>query len=72
MKKSGTLNSQLSRIIAMMGHSDRIVICDCGLPIPRGAEVVDLALTPGYWALGEFHQPGTLRAANNVALGITH
>lgn len=45
MKKSGTLNSQLSRIIAMMGHSDRIVICDCGLPIPRGAEVVDLALT---------------------------
>ena len=45
MKKNGTLNSQLSRIIASMGHSDRIVICDCGLPIPHGAEVVDLALT---------------------------
>jgi D-ribose pyranase len=44
MKKSGTLNAQLSRVIAAMGHSDRIVICDCGLPIPHGAEVVDLAL----------------------------
>jgi len=45
MKKIGTLNAQLSRVVAMMGHSDRIVICDSGLPIPRGAEVVDLALT---------------------------
>jgi D-ribose pyranase len=45
MKKTGTLNSQLSRILAMMGHTDRIAICDCGLPIPHGAEVVDLALT---------------------------
>ncbi len=45
MKKNGTLNAQLSRIVAMMGHSDRLVICDSGLPIPRGAEVVDLALT---------------------------
>lgn len=44
MKKSGILNSQLSRIIAGMGHSDKLVICDSGLPIPRGREVVDLAL----------------------------
>src|SRR5690606_2356844 len=29
------------------GHTDRLVICDCGLPIPRGKEVVDLALTKG-------------------------
>lgn len=28
-----------------MGHSDQLVICDSGLPIPRGADVVDLALT---------------------------
>ena len=28
-----------------MGHSDRLVICDSGLPIPRGSDVVDLALT---------------------------
>lgn len=45
MKKIGILNSQLSRIVAAMGHTDKLVICDCGLPIPKDAEVVDLALT---------------------------
>jgi D-ribose pyranase len=45
MKKIGTLNTHLSRVIAGMGHLDRLVICDSGLPIPRGAAVVDLALT---------------------------
>lgn len=44
MKKNGTLNAQLSRVIARMGHGDQLVICDCGLPIPSGSEVVDLAL----------------------------
>ncbi|MCF7802644.1 MAG: D-ribose pyranase [Candidatus Marinimicrobia bacterium] len=51
MKKIGTLNSQLSRIIASMGHKDKLVICDSGLPIPRDAEIVDLALRknlPGF------------------------
>ena len=47
MKKTGTLNTHLSRIIAAMGHGDRLVICDAGLPIPRGKEVVDVALRPG-------------------------
>lgn len=47
MKKIGTLNTHLSRVIAQMGHTDRLVVCDSGLPIPRGAEVVDLALRPG-------------------------
>lgn len=47
MKKIGTLNTHLSRIIASMGHTDRLVICDSGLPIPRGKECVDLALTEG-------------------------
>lgn len=45
MKKSGVLNSGLSRIIAAMGHTDKLVICDAGLPIPKNSEVVDLALT---------------------------
>ncbi len=45
MKKTGTLNPHLSRLIAMMGHTDRLVICDSGLPIPRGAEVIDISLT---------------------------
>jgi len=45
MKKSGILNSKLSGIIAAMGHTDRLVICDAGLPIPHNADIVDLALT---------------------------
>jgi len=45
MKKIGTLNPHLSSVIAAMGHSDRLVICDSGLPIPRASEVVNLALT---------------------------
>lgn len=45
MKKIGTLNTHLSRIIASMGHTDRLVIGDSGLPIPEGKTVVDLALT---------------------------
>jgi D-ribose pyranase len=45
MKKHGILNANLARAIAAQGHSDRLVVCDCGLPIPRTAEVVDLAIT---------------------------
>ncbi len=45
MKKQGILNAHLSYLIARMGHTDRLVICDCGLPLPQDAEVVDLALT---------------------------
>jgi D-ribose pyranase len=45
MKKSGVLNRALSKVIASMGHTDRLVICDSGLPIPKNAEIVDLALT---------------------------
>lgn len=28
-----------------MGHTDKLVVCDAGLPIPAGHTVVDLALT---------------------------
>ena len=45
MKKHGILNARLAQVVAAQGHSDRLVVCDCGLPIPRSAEVVDLALT---------------------------
>jgi len=46
MKKIGTLNTHLSWVIAGMGHLERLVICDSGLPIPKGKRVVDLALAP--------------------------
>jgi D-ribose pyranase len=45
MKRKGVLNSNLSFIIASMGHKDKLVICDSGLPIPKNSEVIDLALT---------------------------
>ncbi len=45
MKKKGILNAPLSKIVASMGHTDKLVICDSGLPIPKNSEVVDLALT---------------------------
>ncbi|MDO8550848.1 MAG: D-ribose pyranase [Ignavibacteria bacterium] len=45
MKKNGILNGPLSKVVAALGHTDKLVICDSGLSIPRNAEVIDLALT---------------------------
>jgi len=47
MKKSGILHSELARIVAGMGHSDKLVICDSGFPIPHGRPVADVVLTVG-------------------------
>ncbi|MGE5627254.1 MAG: D-ribose pyranase [Solirubrobacterales bacterium] len=45
MKKTGLLNSKISEVISMMGHTDELAIGDCGLPIPAETERIDLALT---------------------------
>lgn len=42
-----TINPQLSRVISETGHTDLIVVTDAGLPIPPGAERIDLAYRPG-------------------------
>ena len=47
MKKAGILNSDISRVLSYMGHTDRICIGDCGLPIPEEVERIDLALKFG-------------------------
>lgn len=47
MKKSALLNSELSYLVATLGHTDEITICDAGLPIPDGVSRIDLALTHG-------------------------
>ena len=47
MKRFGHLNRDISRVLASMGHTDSIVIADCGLPIPRGVECIDVSLTLG-------------------------
>lgn len=47
MKKGGILNDRLSWVLARLGHGDRIVIADCGLPIPNGPLRIDISLVPG-------------------------
>ena len=47
MKKQGILNRELAGIFAKLGHTDQIVIADCGLPIPDGVTCTDLAYKLG-------------------------
>ena len=47
MKKAGILNSEISRVLSYMGHTDCLCIGDCGLPIPDEVERIDLALAFG-------------------------
>ncbi|MFP1603684.1 D-ribose pyranase [Microbacterium sp. 2216-1] len=46
-KTDTTINPALSRVISETGHTDLIVVTDAGLPIPPGAERIDLAYRPG-------------------------
>ena len=47
MKKNGILNSDISRVLSYMGHTDTITVADCGLPIPEETERIDLSLKFG-------------------------
>lgn len=47
MKKGPLLNSNISAVIAEMGHTDTLTIADAGLPVPPSAERIDLAVTHG-------------------------
>ena len=47
MKKTALLHSDLSYVIATLGHLDTLVIADAGLPIPAETVRIDLALTQG-------------------------
>lgn len=60
MKKNGILNSDISRVLSYMGHTDKICIGDCGLPIPEETERIDLAVTLGI--------PSFIEVLKNVAL----
>lgn len=59
MKKQGILNSDISRVLSYLGHTDTICVSDCGLPIPDGTERIDLALA--------FGEPGFVRTLELVA-----
>ena len=47
MLKSEILNAPLLGALAKLGHTDTVVIADCGLPLPAGPTVIDLALVQG-------------------------
>jgi D-ribose pyranase len=47
MKRYGHLNREVSRVLARMGHTDSLVIADCGLPVPDGVECIDLSIALG-------------------------
>lgn len=47
MKRYGILNPELLRALASLGHTDQVVICDAGLPIPKDAWRVDLSVVKG-------------------------
>jgi D-ribose pyranase len=47
MRRGGILNAQLASALARLGHTDTLVVCDAGLPVPPSPEVVDLAFRFG-------------------------
>lgn len=47
LKKNGILNSEISKLLSDLGHTDQITICDCGLPIPQGVKKIDISLKKG-------------------------
>jgi D-ribose pyranase len=58
MKKLGHLNRDIARVLARMGHTDSLVVADCGLPVPNGVECIDVSL-----ALGD---PGFVRVLDSI------
>ncbi|MEV4242296.1 D-ribose pyranase [Streptosporangium canum] len=53
MKRAGILNAALSGGLARLGHTDELLVCDSGMPLPPGVEVVDLAFLPGIPAFAD-------------------
>lgn len=47
MQPDRVLHAELARSLASLGHGDIVLVTDAGFPIPRGATVIDLAVTAG-------------------------
>ena len=47
MKKDGIVNHDLLNVMGSLGHTDRIVVCDEGLPIDKNVKRIDLSITKG-------------------------
>ncbi|MBO2025890.1 D-ribose pyranase [Klebsiella pneumoniae] len=46
-EKGTVLNADISAVISRLGHTDTLVVCDAGLPVPRSSTRIDMALTQG-------------------------
>ncbi|PTE42732.1 D-ribose pyranase [Staphylococcus equorum] len=60
MYKTGILNSEVSKLLSDLGHTDQIIIADCGLPVPEGVKKIDLAL--------EFGKPSFIEVFNLIKM----
>jgi len=47
LKKNGLLNKEISQVIAAMGHTDMLVICDAGFPVPFNVRYIDVSVCCG-------------------------
>ncbi len=47
MKKQGMINRDIAAALAKFGHTDLLMIADCGLPIPEHVPCVDLSYQLG-------------------------
>ncbi|MCP3032348.1 D-ribose pyranase [Halobacillus sp. A1] len=47
MKKHGVLNREIASVLARLGHTDTIVIADCGLPVHDQTKCIDVSLSLG-------------------------
>lgn len=47
MKKHGMINRDIAAALAKFGHTDLLVIADCGLPVPEHVPCVDLSYRLG-------------------------
>jgi ABC-type ribose transport system, auxiliary component len=51
MKKTGIINSEVSAVVANMGHMDWLSIGDAGMPVPMGTKKIDWRSTSSCQAL---------------------
>jgi D-ribose pyranase len=47
MKKTGIINPQIAGALAGLGHSDGLLICDAGFPLPQHLTAIDISLVFG-------------------------
>ena len=45
MFESKLLNTKIIQALANSGHTDEIIVCDAGFPIPNEVETIDISLT---------------------------